>query len=157
MLWSELEGDLWRIPPERMKGGREHLVPLSRQAIEVLSTVRVLSGRITHAFPSATSSKAAMSDNAIGLMLRRTGLSGVQVPHGWRATFSTIMNERAPADRLMINLMLAHAPAEALGNVEAAYNRAQHMARRREIAQEWADLLLDGLPPSGELLGLPRK
>jgi integrase len=158
MLWSELDGDLWRIPPERMKGGRrEHVVPLARQAMDVLATVRVLSGKMANVFPSAVSSRKGMSDNALGLLLRRAGLAGVQVPHGWRATFSTVMNERAPADRLMIDLMLAHAAEGAKGAVEAAYNRAQHMTRRREIAQEWADLLLDGLPSSADLLHLPRK
>ncbi len=153
MLWNEVEGDLWRIPKERMKMDREHLVPLSRQALEILSTVKILSGRVAFVFPGASSSKIGLSKDVLGLMLRRAGFSGVHVPHGWRASFSTIMNERYPSDRLAIDLMLAHTSGGAKGLVEAAYNRAEHMARRREIAQEWADLLLDGLPPAMSLLG----
>ena len=157
MLWSEHEGDLWRIPKERMKMRREHLVPLSRQAIEILTTVKLVSGRHAFVFPGVGSSKAGVHRDAFSEMLRRAGLEGVHVPHGWRASFSTIMNERSPYDRLMIDLMLAHAPGGEKGFVEAAYNRAEHMARRREIAQEWADLLLDGMPPTAELLKFPRK
>ncbi len=154
-LWQEIEGDVWRIPAERMKAGREHFVPLSRQAAEVVAAVRPLSGRMPYIFPSARSARAGLSANALNVMLRRADLSGIQTPHGWRATFSTVMNERFPADRLIIDLMLAH--TEARGAVEAAYNRAQHTDRRRELAQTWADLLLDGMAPASDLVGMRRK
>ena len=99
-----------------------------------------------------------MSDGTIGAMYNRTTMRGRHVPHGWRATFSTVMNEIAeredrPGDRAIIDLMLAHVPA----GVEAAYNRAAYMPRRREIAQRWADLLLEGLPPAASLLDGPRR
>ena len=64
------------------------------------------------------------------------------------------MNERFPADRMVIDLMLAHA---ARGEVEAAYNRAEHLDRRRELAQIWADMLMDGMPEAAALVALPRK
>ena len=89
-----------------------------------------------------------MSENAIGYLLNRAGYHRRHVPHGRRATFSTLMNERHRADRQVIDLMLAHAPKD---KVEGAYNRAAHLARRRELAQEWADLLLDGMPPASEI------
>jgi len=78
---------------------------------------------------------------------------GRHVPHGWRSTFSTIMNGHAqdldrPADRAIIDLMLAHLPS----GVESKYNRAAYMPRRRALAQEWADMLLDGLRPAEALL-----
>jgi hypothetical protein len=80
------------------------------------------------------------------------------VPRGWRSTFSTVMNERAqaldrPGDRAIIDLMLAHIP----DGVEATYNRAAYLPRRIQIAQEWADLLLDGFAPAAELLEGPRR
>ena len=64
------------------------------------------------------------------------------------------MNERRPADRAVIDMMLAHANAD---RVEAAYNRAEHFARRREIAQEWAGLLLEGARPAADLVTLARR
>jgi integrase len=95
-----------------------------------------------------------MSENAIGYLLHRAGYHRRHVPHGWRATFSTLMNERHRADRQVIDLMLAHAPKD---KVEGAYNRAAHLGRRRELAQEWAGLLLEGMPPAqGIALGKRR-
>lgn len=90
-----------------------------------------------------------MSENAIGYLLNRAGYAGRHVPHGWRAAFSTTMNEISPANRAAIDLMLAHATKDA---IEAAYNRAQHLELRREIGQQWADLLLDRAEPMASLL-----
>ena len=105
-------------------------------------------------FPSAVKAHEPLSENAIGYLLNRAGYHQRHVPHGWRATFSTVMNERFRADRAIIDLMLAHAPQDA---VEAAYNRATHMDRRRELAQAWADLLMEKMLPAAELLKLPRR
>ena len=68
---------------------------------------------------------------------------------GWRATFSTIMNERYKHDRYIIDLMLAHVPTNV---VEGAYNRAEHLERRTELAQAWADLVMIDQMPTGENL-----
>ena len=100
-----------------------------------------------------------MSENAIGYLLNRAGYHGHHVPHGFRAAFSTIMNEWAEReggsnDRQIIDLMLAHVPRE---KVEGAYNRAAYMPRRRELAQVWADLLLVGLPTPIVLVERPAK
>ena len=143
--WEEFEGldgtePLWRVPAERMKMKREHLVPLSRQAVEVLTAIRPLTGRCPLVFPSTRHAHLPMSENAIGYLLNRAGYHSRHVPHGWRATFASVMNEAHRADRHVLDLMLAHAPAD---KTEAAYNRAQHMGRRRELAQLWADLLLE--------------
>jgi len=175
-LWSEFEGidwsdpdapaegALWRVPASRMKldldrkneEAFEHVMPLSRQAVDVLRAARRLTGRIKLVFHSTRSTHMPMSMNTIGYMYNRIGYRGRHVPHGWRAAFSTIMNERArdhgqADDRAVIDLMLAHVP-KGLSGSEAAYNRASHMSRRRELAQEWADLLMDGLPPANDLL-----
>ena len=100
-----------------------------------------------------------MSNNAIGYLLNRAGYHGHHVPHGFRAAFSTIMNEWAeregkPGDRKIIDLMLAHVPKE---KVEGAYNRAAYLARRRELAEIWAEMLTSDLPCPKVLVGLPSK
>ena len=128
MAWHEVAGDEWRIPADRMKMRREHLVPLSRQALEVLEVVSRLTGRGPLPFPNARWARRPMSENAIGYLLNRAGYGGRHVPHGFRAAFSSIMNERLPGDRAIIDLMLAHASKD---RVEGAYNRAQHIERRR--------------------------
>jgi integrase len=147
--WGEFEGldgdqAVWRIPADRMKMKREHLVPLSRQAVAVIAATRTLTGRCPLVFPSSRHAHHPMSENAIGYLLNRAGYHGRHVPHGWRATFSSTMNETFRADRHVIDLMLAHAPKD---KTEAAYNRALHMERRHELAQLWADLLLEGAMP----------
>jgi integrase len=156
----ELDGPApaWLIPAARMKGRmetkREHLVPLSTQAVEVVQAVHELTGRMPFLFPSSRSSQKPMSENALGYLLNRAGYHHRHVPHGWRAAFSTIMNEASPADRAVIDLMLAHVP---YNKTEAAYNRAAHMARRRELAQLWADMLMAGMAPASALLEGPRR
>lgn len=152
----------WRIPSDRMKlvldrkgdEAFEHLVPLSRQSVEVLAAIWPLTKRLRMVFPSTRHLHRPLSENAIGYLYNREGYHGRHVPHGWRAAFSTIMNERAEragraGDRAIIDLMLAHIPPH---TVEGAYNRAAYMERRREIAQEWADLLTEDLVPPAELL-----
>ncbi|TLU70890.1 tyrosine-type recombinase/integrase [Lichenicoccus roseus] len=157
--WTEFHGldgpaPEWRIPAERMKMSRPHVVPLSRQAVEVIDAVRIATGRAPFLFPNTRNPRRPMSENAIGYLLNRSGFHGQHVPHGWRAAFSTIMNEAHPADRAIIDLMLAHENKNA---VEAAYNRAQHLERRRVLAQAWADMLLAGATPAVDLLHGPAR
>ena len=170
--WTEFEdlgGDapLWRIPAARMKGDRErkdevggdHLVPLAPESVEVIRTVWKLTGSGRLVFPSARHLHHPMSENALGYLLNRAGYHGRHVPHGFRAAFSTVMNEWAnkhgrPDDRAVIDLMLAHVPKN---KVEGAYNRAAFMERRRELAVEWARLLVPGLKSPAALLPLKRK
>lgn len=152
----------WRIPAGKMKLQLAHkedeafefIVPLSRQAEEVVLAALTLVGNGPLLFPSTRHAHRPMSENAISSMYKRfPEIRGRHVPHGWRSTFSTIMNELAverdrPEDRAIIDLMLAHKPE----GVEATYNRAAYMPRRRHLAQEWANLLLKGLRPAEELL-----
>jgi integrase-like protein len=94
--------------------------------------------------------------------LRRAGLGPVMVPHGWRATFSTIMNEVDPASFRVIDVMLAHSAFRssvedrdaAKGSVEGHYNHATFEGARHRIACLWADMLLDGAPTPSALVGL---
>jgi integrase len=162
-LWGEFEGldgdgALWEIPAERMKGAKEakqgHLVPLSRQAAEVIEAVRQLTGRAKFVFPNARSAHRPMSENALGYLLNRAGYHSRHVPHGWRSSFSTLMNESFPADSAVIEVMLAHV----LQNKTAgAYNRAIYIERRRELAQLWADMLLKDMPAAATLLVGPKR
>ena len=165
--WTEFERldadrPTWTVPAARMKlklmykddERRDHLVPLARQAVETIDAVRKLTGRCPFVFPNARHAHKPASENALGYLLNRAGYHHRHVPHGWRSTFSTVMNERFRDDRQIIDLMLAHVPEN---KVEGAYNRAEHIGRRRELAQEWADLLMKGQMPVEELLTLPRR
>lgn len=167
--FNDLEGDepYWRIPAERMKltldrkdeVAFDHVVPLAPQAVDVINAIRRLTGRSELVFPGQRHAHIPLSENAIGYLYNRAGWHRRHVPHGWRAAFSTIMNERAKLagiadDRAVIDLMLAHVPEN---RVEAAYNRAEFLPRRREIACEWADLLLEGLLPADDLLTVARR
>lgn len=167
--FEDLDGEqpIWRVPAEKMKLQRaeseqsafEFILPLSRQAVETVKVAMAHAGRRAYLFPSSRYSHRPIDANALNVNYRRVpGFGGRHVPHGWRASFSTIMNERAsvldrPADRAIIDLMLAHQPS----GVEALYNRAAYMPRRRAIAQEWADLLLEGMPGPETLVEGPRK
>jgi integrase len=100
-----------------------------------------------------------MSENSIGYLLNRIGYHGRHVPHGWRAAFSTLMNEWAKAngradDREVIDLMLAHTQ---INKVEGAYNRAAYMPRRRQLSQIWGDMLMEGLPSPSTLVVFARR
>lgn len=158
--FEDLDGPLpiWRIPAAKMKLtaerrsdlGFEFIVPLAPAAVDVVQTA--LSSFSTELLlPSAR--KMAMSDATLSKIYRSAGFTDIHVPHGWRATFSTVMNELAAienrvGDRDIIDLMLAHVPS----TVEAAYNRYAYLPRRRELALEWAELLMEGACPAGDLL-----
>lgn len=163
--FEDLDGPapIWRVPAAKMKLGVERkqddafefIVPLSRQAVETVKVAIGFSGKDATGliFRSVRNSRRPISDSTLSKAYREAGFSGVHVPHGWRATFSTVMNELVKEqgrgdDRAVIDLMLAHI----LAGVEGDYNRAAYMPRRRELAQEWADLLTDGLAPPASLL-----
>lgn len=180
MPWAEIENidwsssapspdALWRIPASRMKlsnelkqdGAFEHVVPLAEEAVAVLRAAHQFTGRGPLAFPSNRSGWIAMSENTLGYFYNRCGYQGRHVPHGWRSSFSTIMNEWAerngtPADRYVIDLMLAHVP-NGISASEGAYNRAAFMQRRREIACEWARMLFEPFGAPAKLLSYPSR
>lgn len=146
--WTEffLDEALWRIPPERMKMGREHLVPLPRQAVEILRKMHVLSGSASrYVFPSSRTDARPMSDMTMVAALRRLGYTKDQMcAHGFRSAGSTIANEHPRFKRFSgdaIEVALAHAVGG--GRVCAAYNRALYLEERRELLQEYADYLDD--------------
>ncbi|CAI3947185.1 Integrase/recombinase [Commensalibacter communis] len=164
MTWDEVEGDVWTIPAERMKRteirketNEPHIVPLSRQALETLDVVKQLTGHQSFVFLSISNRSEKlkpMSENAMGYLLNRAGYHGRHVPHGFRASFSTIMNEHFPRESYLFEKMLSH---QEKNKVEAAYNRAQHLERRKEYFQFWADLLFKDLVAPDALLPLTRR
>lgn len=144
--WSEidLEDALWRIPAERMKMRKPHMVPLSRQAVAILRELEPLTNRAhqdgvpCYVFPGAQSRLRPMSENAVLTALRRMGYDKTQMTgHGFRTTASTLLHELG-WDHLLIETQLAHI---AQSSVSAAYNFAQYLDRRREMMQAWADHL----------------
>lgn len=125
------------MPQRRMKNRVAHLVPLSRQATELLSDLRLLTGNGKLMFPNARDPEVSMSENAIIAALYRLGYKGRLTSHGFRSMFSSWANEKGySADA--IELQLSHVPGN---KVRTAYNRALYLEQRRELLQAWADYL----------------
>lgn len=170
MVWTEVDLDArtWTVPAARMKLGREkkedarydHVVPLSAAAVAVLEAARAKSGagQVGLVFPGRfmrikrlgrqpdgrwliSASPAPIAAGAIRELYDRAGFAGRHVPHGWRASFSTILNEELGPDwRFDIDVALGHA-SKGKGKVEAAYNRSRLLDRRRALFDRWGALL----------------
>lgn len=140
--WEEFDeaSRVWRIPAERMKMKTEHLVPLSEQAITIVSELRPLTGGGALVFPSPFYPAQALSENTLNSALARMGYKGIATAHGFRSLFSTVANEAA-WNRDVIERQLAH---EERDEVRAAYNRAEYLPERTRLMTWWADRL-DGL------------
>jgi integrase len=139
--WSEmdLDGAEWRIPPEKMKMGNGHVVPLSTQAVNILREIQLLTGSGRFVFPSARTSTRPMSDNAILAAMRRMDISKEDMcGHGFRAMARTILDEVLGVRPDLIEHQLAHAVKDPNGR---AYNRTAHLPERRKMMQQWADYL----------------
>ncbi len=160
MTWSEIEdldgaAPLWRIPARHLKLAKAkkgearfaHLVPLAPAAVEVLRKVAAdqFAGAGKMIEPAAR--VFPIGEAAIGALIARAGFKGRHVPHGWRASFSTVMNEALPGQRGAIDRALGHASAKDadIGNakVEGAYNRSTQLEARRAVFEAWAALLTD--------------
>lgn len=129
---------MWRIPAERTKMRRQHDVPLSRQAVDILNDVWPLSENAELVFPSMHSNRRPLSENAMNSVLRRIGYGKDEVTaHGFRTTASTLLNERG-YNPDVIEAVLAHQHPNA---VRRTYNRASYWPERVKLMQEWADLI----------------
>jgi integrase len=158
--WPEIDLDKgeWRIPAERMKMREQHIVPLSRQAVEILRELEPLTNRVIlakpnaprYVFPGAQSRERPMSENAILAALRRMGYTNEEMTgHGFRSMASTLLHEQG-WNHQVIERQLAHAERN---TVSAAYNFAEHLPERRKMMQVWADYL-DGLKGGAEVIPL---
>jgi integrase len=149
--WSDIDFEVaeWRFTAS--KTATPHIVPLSRQALAILSELRPLTAhRGVFVFPSDRSAARPMSDNALGAALRRMAFSGEATAHGWRATARTMLDEVLQFPPHIIEHQLAHAVRDPLGR---AYNRTAHLAERRIMMQAWADYL-DQLRAGAEVIRL---
>jgi integrase len=134
--WKEidLEQKLWTIPAERMKGNAEHVVPLSRRAIEVLADARAL-GEDELVFPGAKAG-SPMSDMTMSKLIKELGFDADV--HGFRTSFRVWVQERTNAAFEVAEKALAH---KTKNKVTAAYARSNLLDKRRELMQQWADHL----------------
>lgn len=154
MQWAEinLETKQWVIPAERMKRRKEHVVPLSRQALALLEELRPLTGRRTHVFPSRTNINTPMGQNTLGGALRKMGYDGdTMTAHGFRALASTMLYEMGFHTDL-IEKQLAHSVGS---DVRRAYDRSQHIEQRTAMMQQWADYL-DSLRDGAQVIPIRR-
>jgi integrase len=137
--WTEFNLDKarWEIPAERMKMKTPHIIPLSRQAVEILRALKLLSGNGKLVFPGAKDKKTPMSNNTLLYALYRLGYEGRMTGHGFRGLASTILNENDFDDE-HVDLQLAHMKRN---KVSAAYNHAKYLKQRTEMMQWWADYL----------------
>ncbi|AKH44020.1 integrase [Altererythrobacter atlanticus] len=139
--WSEFDFDeaLWTIPASKTKMRKDHLVPLSRQAIEILQEAQLLTGPSGYVFPSVRTRGRPMSDNTINAGLRRLGYTTDEMTaHGFRAMASTLLNESGKWNPDAIERALAHGDSD---KVRAAYHRGAHWKERVKMAQWWSDYL----------------
>ena len=133
--WVEIDlnAKLWTIPAERMKAKREHIVPLSPQALEILEVMKPISAHREHIFPSRNNPKQAMNSQTANAALKRIGYGGKLVAHGLRSIASTAMNE-AGFNADVIEAALAHSDKN---EVRKAYNRSTYLLQRKELMEWW--------------------
>ncbi|KXO85179.1 integrase [Acinetobacter venetianus] len=141
MEWNEIDFDnhLWRIPAYKMKMALPHIVPLSRQAVELIESLRPITGNKQFIFYNHSKAKP-LSNNALLSAIRTMGYMGKMTGHGFRGLASTTLHEQGYMHDA-IEIQLAHT----VGNsVSQAYNHAQHLEYRVKMMQEWSDFI-DGL------------
>lgn len=137
--WNEIDWEKqeWHIPASRMKMKRPHVVPLSRQAMDLLKELEPLTGNKTYLFFSAASKSKHISNGTILMALRRMGYQGKMTGHGFRSLASTILNEKSYHSDV-IEKQLAH---EDKDKIRGAYNRAEYLPERKKMMQDYADIL----------------
>jgi integrase len=146
--WKDIDLDkaIWRIPAAKMKMDEEHIVPLSKQAIDLLKQVHQLTGQYDLVFPGSHNPQKPMSENTLTYAIRKR-LGFDATAHGFRTTASTTLNESGfRVD--VIERQLAHGERN---KVRAAYNRSQYLAERTEMMQWYADYL-DGLKSGADVV-----
>lgn len=146
--WSEidLEKGEWIIPWQRMKRGKltvnpdmtDHHVCLSRQACQLLRELHAITGGGTYLFPNQRDHHKPISNNTLLVVLERMGYKGRMTGHGFRALAMSTIKERLGYRHEVVDRQLAHAPKD---KVSSAYDRAQFLAERRRMMQDWADYI----------------
>ncbi|WP_336139145.1 tyrosine-type recombinase/integrase [Acinetobacter ursingii] len=141
MEWNEIDYNncLWRIPAHKMKMAQPHIVPLSRQALELLEGLKPLTGNKQYVFYNYSTAKP-ISSNALLCAIRTMGYNGKMTGHGFRGLASTTLHEQGYMHDA-IEIQLAHKVGNA---VSQAYNHAQHLDYRIKMMREWSNFI-DGL------------
>ena len=134
--WGEIAGGTWTVPAGRMKANREHRVPLSTAALDVLERVKALRSNSVYIFPNDLTPHKPLSENAFTTMLRRVGIPATA--HGFRSSFRDWCADNG-IDRELAEASLAHTNGNA---VEQSYWRSDVLERRRELMQRWADYII---------------
>ena len=129
--WTEIDCDVWAIPAERMKSPREHRVPLSTEALEILNRAREYRDGSGLVFPSQRGK--LMSDNTLSKLFRDLAIAGT--PHGMRSSFRDWAAEKTDYPSEIAEHALAHIEGSA---TERAYRRTDFFERRREMMQDWS-------------------
>lgn len=152
--WDEIDFDnaQWRIPAERMKMKTPHIVPLSRQALDVLELLKALTGEGRLIFPNQNDHSRPMSNNTILKALEVAGYKHRMTGHGFRGLASTALHEQG-YNHEWIELQLAHSQRD---EVSAAYNHALYIPQRTQMMQDWADYL-DSVKSGGNVIGFRAK
>lgn len=150
MRWDELDLDKgqWQYFVGKVK--KDHLVPLSKQAVELIQELQPISGNLTYVFKGGRDPQRPMSESAVNAALKRLGYDTKTeiTGHGFRAMARTILHEKLNIDPHVIEHQLSHAVPDALGT---AYNRTKFIDQRVEMMQIWADYL-DELKADGKVI-----
>jgi integrase len=148
MTWDEINVDkaTWTIPPERIKAGRKHRVPLTKECIEILSQVQALRTSSKNVLVFFNRLGGSLSDAAISKTLKSVSYKEATI-HGLRATFKTWATNKADYPHQIVELALAHS----LGALEEAYQREDAFDKRRKLMNDWADYL-DGLAADAKVI-----
>jgi integrase len=135
--WEEIdfENNLWRIPANRMKKKKEHIVPLTKQTLAILNRMKPISGHRKFVFPSDRDTSKPSNSQTANMALKRMGFEGRLVAHGMRALASTTLNEKG-FDADIIEAALAHSDKN---EIRRAYNRAEYIERRRDLMSWWSE------------------
>lgn len=138
--WNEfnLNEALWVIPAHRMKKRIEHIIPLPKQALNLLNELKPLSEGSSYLFKGRDGLNKTISNNTFNKALKAMGYGGKQTPHGFRHILSTSLREKGFA-REYVESALAHK----VGGVEGIYNKAVYIKQRTKMMQTWADYLDD--------------
>lgn len=150
MRWDQIEegigGMIWRVPAKAMKGKREHIVPLSTQAQQLLAELKLRCRGSVYVFPSDRTRDKPMSENCVTALIHRIGYKGRMTGHGWRKVGSTWANERQyNSDH--VEAQLAHAD----GSVRGVYNAAEYLPHRRKMLQDYADWVGSLIPAASSV------
>jgi len=155
LRWEYIDWDakLIRLPASEMKKARNHLAPMSKQVMAILTEIQQVTGYAAYVFPNERDASKPLSKNVITNRLRAMGYGGdVMTAHGFRGTASTLLNEQG-WDSTVVEMQLAHLTGT---KTSRAYNAAQHLSERTRLMQAWADYL-DALRDGAAVIPIHRQ